>query len=175
VTIWAPVVGFEGLYEVSDMGDIRSITRQVENSHTGNKIGKRIIKSRIMRPASGSNNITLRKNGKNYYFRLHQLILRAFIGPPPSVKESHGRHLDDTTSNNKLLNLAWGSPKDNYDDAVRNGKHGKGSPGALLRGEKLRGRPRSEKAKAAISATKKKHPERQYLHDSRDSTTGRFT
>ena len=49
---------------------------------------------------------------------------------------------DDDTTNNRLSNLAWGTAKDNYEDAVRNGSHGPGTPGAVIRGNKLRGRKR---------------------------------
>lgn len=138
---WRAIPGFEGLYEASDDGDIRSVPRTVENSHTGNYKGKRTVPGRIMRP-SRSGNITLCKNGEFYYFKRAQLTLLAFVGPPPTPEEKNARHLDDDITNNKLSNLAWGTHKDNYDDGVRNGKNGPGSPGALLRGDALRGIPR---------------------------------
>jgi len=50
-----------------------------------------------------------------------QLVLRAFVGPPPRGKDQ-ARHLDDVRANNKLSNLAWGSAWDNKQDAIRNGR-----------------------------------------------------
>lgn len=50
------------------------------------------------------------------------VILLTFIGPAPEGKKM-ARHLDDTRSNNRLSNLAWGSASDNMRDAVRNGRH----------------------------------------------------
>jgi hypothetical protein len=49
------------------------------------------------------------------------LVLRAFVGPPPTAT-SLARHLDDDPTNNKLSNVAWGSKRDNTVDAIRNGK-----------------------------------------------------
>jgi hypothetical protein len=64
---------------------------------------------------------SLRKEGKSFWVPLAALILRAFVGPPPSLSESISRHLDDDRTNNRLGNLAWGTQKDNVRDAVNNG------------------------------------------------------
>jgi hypothetical protein len=62
-------------------------------------------------------------------------MLLTFKGPPPPGK-GYARHLNDDQWDNVLENLAWGSPKDNYDDAVRNGSLGKGSLAAIAGGFK---------------------------------------
>jgi len=49
------------------------------------------------------------------------LILRAFVGPPPSPDQNKARHLNDDRTNNTLGNLAWGTQGDNVRDAVNNG------------------------------------------------------
>lgn len=111
----------------------------------------RTKKARVLR--STSTNVVLRKHGKNHWFKRGYLILITFIGPPPSGKRLV-RHLDDDTSRTELSNLAWGDHQDNYDDAVRNKRHGAGSLGAKKRGDALRGRPRPQSVRDKISATK---------------------
>src|SRR5580765_235706 len=140
---WRDVPGFEGLYQASNTGLIKSLERIVENSHTGYKPGKKTIKERILRP-SITGSISLCKDGKSYSFHLANVILRSFIGPPSNEAERNARHLDDNTKNNNLSNLAWGSHQDNYNDGVRNNRHGAGTPGALIRGNKLRGKKRPD-------------------------------
>lgn len=56
-------------------------------------------------------------------FRLHNLLLMAFVGPRP--EGFLGRHLDDNKNNNAVSNLAWGTHKDNAEDCVRNGRRAK--------------------------------------------------
>jgi hypothetical protein len=64
---------------------------------------------------------------------VHRLVLEAFVGPCPEGMSSSLHH-DDDPSNNRLSNLSWGTQKDNYADAVRNGriKVGDESPKAKL-------------------------------------------
>jgi hypothetical protein len=173
---WRDIPGFEGLYSASNTGFVKSLARTVENSHTGYKLSKRTVKERILRH-SRSGTICLRKDGKDHYFRIGQLVLYAFVGPPPSKAEQNARHLDDNTEHNYLSNLAWGTHQDNYDDAVRNNRNGPGSPGALARGDKLRGRPRSEVAKTRISLTKQSqaHIERERAKLRARNALGRFS
>lgn len=136
---WKDVVGYEGLYCVSNVGHLRSYPRMVR----GRGVGLHRAGGRFIRP-SQAGTVALSRAGKVKYFRIAQLVLRAFVGPPPSPQQNNARHLDDITSNNNLDNLAWGTAGDNYEDAVRNGSHGPGSPGAISRGVKLRGRKRPE-------------------------------
>lgn len=63
---------------------------------------------------------------------VHVLMLLAFIGPRPAGQL--GRHLNDVKTDNRLGNLAWGTPQQNVDDAFRNGRtsNGERHPGAKL-------------------------------------------
>ena len=113
---WLPVVGYEGMYEVSDQGRVRSLDRvdsrgwkrkgQVLKLHPGDKWGHL---SACLSSAS-----TVRR----YY--VHRLQAMAFIGPPP-FEGAVVRHLDDDKTNNTLENLAWGTHAENSADMVRNG------------------------------------------------------
>jgi hypothetical protein len=162
---WKAIVGFEQ-YSVSNFGRIRTEPRQ-------RKCGV-IFNAKIMSPNKG-NNICLRKDKKNYWFKLPQLILMAFIGPPIPGK-GLARHLDDNPQNNHLSNLAWGNYVDNMYDAIRNGKRGAaGTEQAKNNAIKLKGIPRPESVRLKISLTKQLYPERQFFGDKRDQKTGRFS
>ena len=152
---WKPVVGFPKYY-VSNLGRIKTTTSF----------------DKIMSP-SKTGNIVLRKNRESHSFKIAQLILRAFVGPP-GPNQWLARHLDDDRSNNKLNNLAWGNQKDNYQDGINNGTQGHGSPGAIKRGLALKGKPRPESVKRKISETKNLFPERQYFDNPKHPRTGRF-
>lgn len=108
--IWKPVVGFEGRYEVSDLGRLRGLDRI--------DAGGRNWKGRLMRltpDTSGYLGCTLR-NGNARYVRACQAVARAFLGPqPPGFQVAHGPL---GQQNDTALNLRWASPKDNAQDRV---------------------------------------------------------
>lgn len=109
---WLPVVGYEGLYEVSDQGRVKSF-KVKPNGH-------------ILKPTqagfSGHYSVTLCRDGGRKEHYVHRLMMAAFTGPAPDG-ESVVRHLDDDVDNNVLSNLAYGSHSDNHLDRVRNGIH----------------------------------------------------
>ncbi len=119
---WRPVIGYEGRYEVSSLGRVRSLSRTVEH-----KDGTRSRRAgRILSPGHRSNgylHVNLyygHKRSKSIY--VHTLVLEAFVGPRPSP-EMVARHLDDNSTRNHVDNLAWGSESENQYDKVRNGNH----------------------------------------------------
>lgn len=117
---WKPVVGFEGLYEVSDQGRVRSL----DHSTTGKDGRTRRYKGRVLVgsvDSSGRIQVVLSKEGKGHYRRVHRLVLEAFVGPCPPGYE--GCHWDDDRSNNHLSNLRWDTSSANSMDLVRNGNH----------------------------------------------------
>lgn len=154
---WKKIPGLPDHYEVSDSGRIRSI------DWIDARGWKRKLK--LLRP-NKHGSVILRQDGKSLSLKLGRLILLAFVGPPVEGSDLC-RHLDDDVSNMKLSNLAWGSYKDNYNDSVRNGKGGKGTIGAKLRGLALKGKKRSLEVKKKISKTKRLFPERQYFNNQR--------
>lgn len=116
---WRDVVGWEGLYEVSDQGRVRSLERVVPW-----KGWTRTVSTRILRPGkerrSGTETVVL-SNGHKVTRSVHRLVLEAFIGPCPPGMECC--HFDDDRSNNRLENLRWDSSSANNYDMVRNGRH----------------------------------------------------
>jgi hypothetical protein len=112
--IWKAVVGHEGEYEVSNLGRIRSLDRSWEqvgrggSLHTHHKLGQ------TLRPGSmtaGHQSVAI---GRHNSKCVHDLVLRAFVGPPPAKHEA--RHLDGNEKNNWLTNLEWATRSRNTQD-----------------------------------------------------------
>lgn len=108
---WRSVVGYEGYYEVSSIGNVRR------------KQTKRILKPRI---SNGYCMVDLRVNNIRKYHRVHRLVAFAFIGRQPTLKHEI-RHFDGNKQNNNSNNLSWGTRKDNEQDKIRHNKTNRGS------------------------------------------------
>jgi hypothetical protein len=125
---WRPVVGWEGFYEVSDHGRVRSVDRVIRRA-SGRPFWR---KGRILSTAGSvypQANLNDTHNGRLSVTRVHVLVLEAFVGPCPPGMEC--RHLDDDKQNNRITNLRWGTRSQNHgEDRRRNGlltigvKHG---------------------------------------------------
>lgn len=108
--IWLPVVGFEGLYEVSSLGRIKSLPR---NTTRGG-----IMKLHLR--ADGHLDVTLTRNGVQGHRRVHQLVAEAFIGPCPDGMEVC--HNDGDAVHNVPSNLRWDTHSANMIDRVKHGR-----------------------------------------------------
>jgi NUMOD4 motif len=114
---WLPVPGYEGLYAVSDLGRVRSF-------HAGRGKGKR---GGLLKPglsSTGKLTVVLYRDGKGRSRPVHSLVLEAFVSPRPPGKEGchgPGRELD-----NRLVNLRWGTSKENSEDQERDGTVARG-------------------------------------------------
>jgi hypothetical protein len=116
---WLPVIGWEGLYEVSDWGRIRSV-RHWANGWRGGQI----LKLRPC-PHGGHLQVHLSDSGRRAMAYVHQMVAVAFIGPCPPGEET--RHWDGDTENNRPSNLLYGTSAENAQDRVRHGRLGAGS------------------------------------------------
>lgn len=116
---WLPVVDYEGMYEVSTLGRVKSLARTVWHP-VGRAI--RLMPERIMSQRSGSYlTVMLCRNGEERIYSVHVLMLEAFVCARPAGME--GCHADDIRANNVLSNLRWDTPSANRLDSVRNGTH----------------------------------------------------
>ena len=131
--IWKPVPGFEGYYEVSNMGRVKSLSRVVNAKSHGKPIkrntGDRIIKGgRTGRAGCGYLRVTL-CNGKEYKdFILHRLVAQVFIPNPNNLPCIN--HKDENPANNCVDNLEWCTHayNDNYGHRNENISKGKDNP-----------------------------------------------
>lgn len=106
--IWKPVVGYEGHYEVSDLGQVRSLDRLDARGWR--------ISGRILRPATDSKGylqIGLWLDGQKS-FKVQRLVLAAFVGPCPDGREA--AHGNGVRIDNRLVNLRWATQEENEAD-----------------------------------------------------------
>ncbi|MDP7729481.1 NUMOD4 motif-containing HNH endonuclease [Mycobacterium sp. TY813] len=119
---WLPVVGYEGLYEVSDMGRVRSVYRVVtlKNGRRRRAPG-RVLK--LIRHNGRGNHlvVSLFENNRGKQVLVHHLVLDAFVGPRPEGMVCC--HNDGDGSNNRVGNLRWDTYGENNLDLVRHGVH----------------------------------------------------
>jgi hypothetical protein len=117
---WRPVPSFEGLYEVSNHGQVRSLDRRVFSGENRS----RVVPGQLMKLQTlntGHLYAQLSKNGEQFKAQVHHLVLVAFDCPRPDGL--NGLHRDDDPLNNHILNLYWGTQSQNMYDKVRNGNH----------------------------------------------------
>lgn len=106
---WLPVVGWEGLYEVSDQGRVRSLDRVVQTQR-----GPRRYTGKILRPGinrHGYPMVQLTNASKTKSAKVHRLVLEAFVGQCPEAFEAC--HNNGDRSDARLTNLRWDSRTNN--------------------------------------------------------------
>lgn len=117
---WRPVVGYEGLYEVSSEGRVRSLDRVV--SYTSSRASGTVLRffpSRMLSLRPGMYGYHVVSLGRGNQRTVHSLVCEAFIGPRPLGMQI--RHLDGVRTNNRPDNLAYGTPQENSRDKVAHG------------------------------------------------------
>lgn len=114
--IWIDIKNFEGIYQISNMGNVKSLSR------------KNATKERILKPSPDTGGylivrLYLNKKGKSY--KIHRLVAAAFVANPENKKEvnhigkdKNGR-IDKT--DNRAVSIEWATPAENYNHAQKNG------------------------------------------------------
>jgi hypothetical protein len=119
--IWRPVVGYEGLYEVSDLGNVRSLDREVVGVRYGKEVTWK-LKGKMLKPCQDGNygllavKLPLARTRK-----IHRLVMEAFVGPCPENMEVC--HWNGIPSDNRLENLRYDTHSANMQDAIRHGSY----------------------------------------------------
>lgn len=133
---WRHVVGFKGLYEVSSLGRVRSLTRSVKNNG-----GTRVVPGKILVQSEydGYLYVTIWKRGTRFKRWVHHLVARSFIGPRP--RGAHVRHRNGVSTCNHRGNLQYGTPVQNMAD--------KRLHGTVVEGER---HPRAKVSTAVVLA-----------------------
>jgi hypothetical protein len=117
--IWAPIKDFEGVYEVSTLGRIRSLDRP--QRVRGNGIS--LQKGQILKQWKQTNYMycDLRKPGIKQKARIHVVVLETFVCPRPDGMIACHNNGDST--DNRLCNLRWGTHEENAADKILHGTH----------------------------------------------------
>lgn len=129
---WKAIVGYEGIYEVSSLGGVRSLDRY---SSSGRRLKGATLPQ--FRTPHGYLRVGLCKQGKTRTELVHPLVLEAFVGPRPEGCDCC--HLNDVPDDNRLENLRWGTRSQNILDSVRNGNHINARKTHCIRGHQLSG------------------------------------
>lgn len=123
---WKPIPTWEGSYEASDLGRVRSLDRVT--TFRGGAV-RRASRGRVLSPLNhtgGYLRVCLWRDGVMYQRFIHDLVLCAFAGPrPPGAQGAHG---DGSRDNNAASNLRWASPRENQADREAHGTSSRGRP-----------------------------------------------
>jgi hypothetical protein len=126
---WRPVVGYEGWYEVSDLGRVKRVRR-----------GRRTQPGRFLSPridARGYRVVYLTRASATRTFMVHTLVLEAFVGPRVSGHEPD--HINHVRHDNRQGNLRWRPRSQNRADVDRTGyARGEARPGHKLTEDDVR-------------------------------------
>jgi len=145
---WRPVVGYEGLYEVSSEGRVRSLAQATRG------IGRprRDMILRNGKSAFWYPKVMLKKTGGAKNAQIHQLVLQSFVGPRPDGMVA--RHLNGDPGDARLSNLAYGTYRENEQDKVTHGTklYGERCSHSKLTDDKVRAIRKSTDSGVALAA-----------------------
>lgn len=118
--IWEPIEGYEGLYEVSEHGVVRSCARHVKTNIR--HVEKRLIEGRILKQntkRNGYKTVDLCKDGKVKTVLVHRIVAKAFCPNPNGYRFVN--HIDSNRANNDSCNLEWVSSSENRMHGITQG------------------------------------------------------
>lgn len=117
--IWKDVIGYEGLYQVSSFGNVKSLSR--ERTTNG---GLFVSKEKLLKAGTdcGYKKVVLTKNGVRSTKKVHRLVASAFLGDEPNLCVNH---IDSNRSNNRVENLEWVTQLQNVRHARINNRYPK--------------------------------------------------
>lgn len=112
--VWKDIQGYEGRYQVSNYGRVKSVARVSSQNHS--------LRERIRKPETdkdGYQIVNLSKDGKVKLYKVHRLVGLAFIDNPHGYDQIN--HIDGDKANNHMANLEWVSASENIKHAFRTG------------------------------------------------------
>lgn len=117
---WINVIGFEGLYQISNQGRVKSLQRMRKNTSKSHcAVNERIIFQFISKKEKNAYpSVSLWKNNKRYQFHIHKLVALHFLKRKPKVTVNHK---DGIKTNNYVYNLEWATYGENNIHAHQTG------------------------------------------------------
>ena len=116
---WRAVPGYEGMYEVSDRGRVRSLDREVQRGLSAIRVDGRMMVP--VNDGRGYMRVGLTRRNKKRNVRIHRLVLLAFVGP--CLPKQEVRHLNGIKTDNRLENLQYGTKWENVQDILAHGNN----------------------------------------------------
>ena len=101
--IWKDIRDYEGVYQISNLGKVKSLARKVSNGHALIDLEERLLTPNTL--AKGYFQVTLYKGKKRKCFQVHRLVAGAFIENPGNYPQVN--HIDGNKQNNVVDNLEW--------------------------------------------------------------------
>ena len=126
--IWKDVVGYEGYYQVSNLGRVRSLDRIASN---GRKVKGKILSTKVNTPPYYPR-VSLSVNGKMKLVQVHRLVAQAFVYNPDPEHKTQVGHKDESRTNNRADNLEWVTPKENSNMPLHRERVSKANEGKVL-------------------------------------------
>lgn len=120
---WRAIPGWEGRYEVSDQGRVRSLTTWSRNQFGALSPSHGKVRA-LLKDRRGYWRATLYRDNTQKRYAVHQLVMLAFVGPPPSGQEVC--HNNGNPGDNRLVNLRYDTHSANLMDKVEHGTHSRG-------------------------------------------------
>ena len=120
--IWKPVVGYEGYYEVSSYGRVRSVDHYANTGILHSE--KRFVKGRVLkqhRKRRGYLSVDLSKENNVKTIHVHKLVATAFL--PKDEHDTQVNHINCNTSDNRVENLEWCTGEENRAHAKLNNRY----------------------------------------------------
>lgn len=114
---WIAIEGFEGRYEISSMGRVKSVRRYVKNGKGQRVVPENIIYQDTLR--TGYCQVHLYKDGRSYAKAVHRLVAMAFMAPVDG--KPYINHIDGDKTNNRVDNLEWCTNNENQLHAIKIG------------------------------------------------------
>ena len=116
---WRDVVGYEGYYQVSSLGRVRSVDRYTKAGYGSTKLSPGKMMSVSANKRNGYIEVGLRKNGNKKQFGVHRLVAQAFIPNPDNLR--YVDHINGDKHDNRVENLRWVTAKQNIRYAIELG------------------------------------------------------